>query len=122
MPKNTDFYINGQWVAPIRPRDFPVIDPSTEEVCATISLGEAEDTEVAVAAANYAFAGWAATDPGERIAAVERILDIYNRRAEEMAQAISREMGAPIDWARKQQVPAGSWHIEGFLKAAKEFR
>jgi aldehyde dehydrogenase (NAD+) len=121
MPKSTDFYINGQWVAPIRPKDFPVINPATEEVCATISLGEEEDTNAAVAAASEAFEGWAATDPAERIAVVERLLEIYKRRAEEMAQAISLEMGAPIDLARQQQVGAGSWHLEGFIKAAKAF-
>ncbi|MDG4650465.1 aldehyde dehydrogenase family protein [Roseibacterium sp. SDUM158017] len=121
MPKSTDFYINGQWMAPIRPHDFPVVDPSTEEVCATISLGEAEDTEAAVAAANQAFAGWAATPPADRIAAVERLLEVYNARAEDMARAISKEMGAPIDLARAQQVGAGSWHIEGFLRAARGF-
>jgi len=120
MPNSTDFYINGQWVAPIRPRDFPVIDPSTEEVCATITLGEPEDTDAAVAAANAAFHGWAATPVAERIAALERVLDAYNARAEDMAQAISAEMGAPIDWARQQQVTAGTWHIEGFIAAAKE--
>ena len=122
MPKHTDFYINGQWVAPIRPRDLPVIDPSTEEVCATISLGEPEDTDAAVAAANAAFEGWATTDPAERIAAVERLLEVYKARAEDMAQAISHEMGAPIDLARAQQVGAGSWNMEGFLRAARDFR
>jgi aldehyde dehydrogenase (NAD+) len=122
MPKHTDFYINGQWVAPIRPRDYPVIDPSTEEVCATISLGEPEDTDAAVAAANAAFEGWAGTDPSERIAAVERLLEVYKARAEDMAQAISHEMGAPIDLARAQQVGAGSWNMEGFLRAARDFR
>jgi aldehyde dehydrogenase (NAD+) len=122
MAKTTDFYINGQWVAPIRPRDFPVIDPSTEEVCATISLGEPEDTEAAIAAAAAAFDGWSRTSPDERIAAVERLLAVYNGRAEEMAQAISKEMGAPIDLARQQQVGAGSWHMEGFLRAAKDFQ
>ena len=112
---------NGQWVAPIRSRDFPVIDPSTEEVCATISLGEPEDTEAAVAAANAAFAGWAATPVAERIAALERLLEAYKRRApRDMAQAISTEMGAPIDWARQQQVTSGDWHFEGFIAAAKE--
>ncbi|AHM03212.1 Aldehyde dehydrogenase [Roseibacterium elongatum DSM 19469] len=121
MPNSTDFYINGQWVAPIRPKDFPVINPATEEVCATISLGEEEDTNAAVAAASAAFEGWAATDPAERIAAVERLLDIYKRRAEDMAQAISLEMGAPIDLARQQQVGAGAWHLDGFIKAAKAF-
>jgi aldehyde dehydrogenase (NAD+) len=120
MAKTTDFYINGQWVAPIRPRDFPVIDPSTEEVCAMISLGEPEDTEAAVAAANAAFPGWAATPVSERIAALERLLEAYKARAEDMAQAISREMGAPIDWSRQQQVTSGDWHFEGFIDAAKQ--
>jgi aldehyde dehydrogenase (NAD+) len=122
MPKTTDFYINGQWVAPIRPRDFPVIDPSTEEVCATISLGDTEDTEAAVAAANAAFPAWAATSPAERIALVERLLEVYEGRAEDMAVAISKEMGAPIDMSRQQQVTSGTWHMEGFLRAAKGFQ
>ena len=46
-----EFYINGRWVAPITPRDCEVIDPSTEEPCAIISLGSDADTDAAVAAA-----------------------------------------------------------------------
>jgi aldehyde dehydrogenase (NAD+) len=121
MPKTTEFYINGAWVAPAVIRDFPVIDPSTEEVCATISLGDAADTDAAVAAARAAFPGWAATPPETRIAAVEQLLEVYTRRADEMAAAISKEMGAPIDLARNSQVTAGTWHMEGFLRAAKAF-
>ncbi|MGP1356110.1 aldehyde dehydrogenase family protein [Roseicyclus sp.] len=121
MPKSTEFYIDGRWVAPARARELPVIDPSTEEVCATISLGDAEDTDAAVAAAKRAFDGWAATEPAARIALVERILEVYDTRAEDMAQAISKEMGAPIDWSRSQQVTSGNWHIEGFLRAARSF-
>ena len=49
-----DFYINGRWVAPITPRDCEVIDPSTEEACAIISLGSEADTNAAVAAAKAA--------------------------------------------------------------------
>jgi aldehyde dehydrogenase (NAD+) len=121
MPKSTEFYIDGRWVAPARACELPVIDPSTEEVCATISLGDAADTDAAVAAAKGAFPQWSATDPAARIALVERILAVYDARAEDMAQAISKEMGAPIDWSRGQQVTSGNWHIEGFLRAAKGF-
>ncbi len=119
MPNSTDFYINGQWVAPQTKRDFPVIDPSTEEVCATISLGGQADTDAAVAAARAAFEGWSTTPVAERIAALERLLVAYDARAEDMAQAISAEMGAPIDWSRQQQVTSGNWHFEGFIAAAK---
>jgi aldehyde dehydrogenase (NAD+) len=119
MIEKREFYIGGAWVPPAAARDFEVVDPSTEEPCAVISLGSAADTNAAVAAAKRAFPTWSATPKEERIALVERILEIYNRRAEEMARAISLEMGAPIELARTRQVPAGSWHIKNFIRAAK---
>ena len=48
------FYINGEWVSPKKPNDLKVIDPSTEEECAVISLGGVEDVNDAVAAAKKA--------------------------------------------------------------------
>ena len=117
MITKRDFYINGKWVAPAQPNDLAVIDPSTEEPCAIISLGGQADTDAAVAAARAAFDGWSQTPPAERLALVKRILAVYKRRAEEMSQAMSLEMGAPIDMARTSQTGAGSWHIKGFIKA-----
>lgn len=122
MPESTEFYINGQWVAPATPNDFPVIDPSTEEVCGTISLGSEADTNAAVAAAKAAFPAWAATTPEERLALVEKLLSIYERRMEDLARAISMEMGAPMDMALKNQADAGKWHLEGFIRAARDFQ
>lgn len=121
MIERKQFYINGTWVNPAQPRDYQVIDPATEEPCATISLGAEADTNAAVAAAKAAGPAWAATAPEARLALVENILAIYERRADEMAEAMSLEMGAPIDFARESQVGAGSWHIGNFIKAAKEF-
>ena len=112
-----DFYIGGAWVAPRDGRDHAVINPSTEEPCATISLGGQADTDAAVAAARAAFPAWAATDPAARRALCARILDQYLAREEEMARAISLEMGAPIDMARASQAPCLSWHLENFLTA-----
>ena len=112
-----EFYINGAWVAPATPRDGNVIDPSTEEPCAVISLGGQADTDAAVAAAKAAFPAWAATPPAERRAAVVRILEQYERRLEELASAISTEMGSPIDHARGSQAPCLPWHLTNFLTA-----
>ncbi len=121
MLEKREFYIDGGWVAPTAGTDFEVIDPSTEEAFAVISLGGQADTDAAVAAARRAFPGWAATPPAERLQAVERILELYEARAEEMAETISREMGAPIEMAKAQQVPAGLGHIKTFIRAAKGF-
>ena len=120
MIEKRAFYIDGAWVSPATPRDHAVIDPATEEPCAIISLGDGTDTDAAVAAAKRAQPGWAATPPAERLAIVEKLFEIYQARAEEMAQAISLEMGAPIDLARQSQVEAGTWHIGNFIKTARE--
>lgn len=121
MIEKREFYINGQWVAPAQPRDHQVIDPSTEEPCAVISLGGQADTDAAVAAARAALPGWMATPVADRIALVEKLLEIYDSRAEDLAQAMSAEMGAPIAMARTQQVGAGSWHLRNFVTAARAF-
>ena len=117
MLDKRQFYINGAWVSPTTPRDCAVIDPSTEEVCATISLGSVADTDAAVAAAKAALPAWAATPPGQRRAIVEGILAQYEARSEEMARAISLEMGSPIDHARSAQAPCLPWHLKNFLTA-----
>jgi aldehyde dehydrogenase (NAD+) len=122
MIEKRDFYIGGAWVAPREGRDLPVIDPSTEEPCAVISLGGQADTDAAVAAAKAAFEGFAYSDPAERLALLQRVLEVYEARAEDMAQAISLEMGAPIDMSRASQVTAGSWHIRNFIRAFDHIR
>ena len=122
MIENRDFYINGQWVAPSQANDFNVIDPSTEEACAVISLGAEADTNDAVAAAKAALPGWMTTPPAERIAMVEKLVEAYQARGEDLAQAMSSEMGAPIDMARSQQVGAGIYHLKNFIRAAKKFQ
>ena len=121
MIEKRDFYINGEWVTPAKANDFPVIDPSTEEQCAVISLGDAADTNAAVAAAKAAFPEWAFVAKSEKMALLRRLLEIYNDRAEEMAQAMSVEMGAPIEMSRNNQVGAGTWHLEGFIEAFENF-
>lgn len=121
MIEKRQFYINGAWVDPIDGRDHHVIDPSTEDPCAVISLGGQADTDAAVAAAKDAFPSWMATPPADRIALVEKLLEIYQSRGEEMAQAMSVEMGAPIDMSRASQVGAGTWHLQNFIDAAKSF-
>ena len=121
MLEKRDFYINGAWTAPAAAHDFHVIDPSTEEQCAVISLGDKADTDAAVNAARAAFDSWSQTSREERTALIQKLAEIYDARQEEMAQAMSMEMGAPIMLSRQQQVGAGTWHIGGFLNAFKDF-
>ncbi|MBN9470403.1 MAG: aldehyde dehydrogenase family protein [Bosea sp.] len=122
MLEKKRFYIDGEWVTPSGGQELAVIDPSTEEACAVILLGDEADANAAVAAAKRAFPTWSRTEPASRLAYVERLLEIYKRRAPEMAQAISQEMGAPIDMALASQVGAGAYHIANFITAFKDFQ
>ncbi len=122
MIEKRQFYINGAWVNPTAAQDHNVIDPSTEEACAVISLGGQADTDAAVAAAKAAFPAWQRTTKEERLALIEKLYDVYKSRAEDMAQAISLEMGAPIEMSRQSQTGAGLGHIKAFLTVARDFQ
>jgi aldehyde dehydrogenase (NAD+) len=115
------FYINGQWVDPIEPRDLSVENPSTEKLVATISLGTAADIDVAVAAAKAAFPVYSQVSVEERIALMEKLLQIYKDRYDEMAMAISVEMGAPISFATAAQADCGRGHINAAIESLKTF-
>jgi aldehyde dehydrogenase (NAD+) len=115
------FYIDGRWVDPVERHDFPVVDPATEEEIATISLGSRADVDRAVGAARRAFASYAETTPAERSALLQRIIAVYQARYEEMADAISREMGAPLWLARSAQAAAGLGHLLEMVNVLASF-
>ena len=122
--QTTKFYINGTWAEPVRSDDTPtfaVIDPSTALQVTEISLATPEDVNAAVAAAKTALGKWRMTPLERRRQYVERLLEIYTSREEEMAQAITIEMGAPIDLSRDGQVGSGQYHIEETLDALAHF-
>ena len=121
MTDFTRFYIDGEWVAPVEPRVLAVINPATEENVAEISLGSARDVERAVAAAKAAFPGFARTSKEERLALLQRIVDAYKARADELAQTITKEMGAPAWLASRAQAAVGMAHLMQMLAVLKEF-
>ena len=121
MLEKKNFYINGNWVKPAKTNDFNVINPSNEEPFAIISLGSKEDTDAAVMAAKNAFETWKDTSVEERISLLEKLLRIYKKRFDEMANAISMEMGAPMDWSTNVQTASGQSHIEDFILRLKNF-
>jgi aldehyde dehydrogenase (NAD+) len=116
------FYIDGEWVNPDKPGDFPVIDPATEEAIATISLGTPADIGSAVASARRAFESYAETTLSQRLALLQRIVAVYQAKADEMADTISREMGAPMTLSKAAQVPAGLGHFKEIIKVLGSFQ
>ncbi len=115
------FYIDGQWVVPVGTQKMDIVNPATEASVGTLALGTGEDVDRAVAAAKAAFPAWAATPVAERAALIARIAEIYRARFEEMAQAITTEMGAPITFAREEQTQVGLGIAETTLEALAAF-
>lgn len=105
------FYINGKWVKPEGRKTISVINPTTEKAFASIAMGTAEDVDAAANAARAAFPAWSQTSREERLAILDKILAGIKARAEDLAQAISAEMGAPISFARTAQVGTGLAHF-----------
>jgi aldehyde dehydrogenase (NAD+) len=121
MNNNLRFYIGGAWVEPLSRATLEVINPATEAAFATIAMGNTEDTGRAIAAARAAFPAYSNSTKAERLALLRRILEVYNTRAEDLAQAVSDEMGAPIQFSRDAQVAAGRAHLESTIAALENF-
>ncbi|OYT97705.1 MAG: aldehyde dehydrogenase family protein [Pseudomonas sp. PGPPP3] len=121
MTNHQKFYIDGVWINPVTPATLPVVNPATEEAYTMISVGSGADVERAVAAAKAAFPSFSMTSKAERLALLRRILQIYNERSEDIARAVSDEMGAPIAWARDAQTWAGRAHLEATITALESY-
>ena len=121
MKDTTKFYINGQWVDPITPKTCDVINPATEETFATISMGSAGDVDKAVAAAKAAFPAFSKTTREERMALIAKIMEVYKTRYEEIAETISKEMGAPIWLSQIAQAAMGTAHFGTMLQILKDY-
>ena len=115
------FYIDGAWVAPATDARLPVIDPSTEEAFAEIALGGAADVDRALAAARRAFRSYSQTTREERLALMRRLLVVYKARLPEMAEAISREMGAPLPFALGSQAGIGTAHLAKMIETLETY-
>ena len=119
---NRQFYIDGAWVDPVEPKELKVINPATEEAAGVISMGSAKDVDRAVMAARHAFDSYSRTSPAERLALMERILAAYKAHYDEIAQAISMEMGAPITLSKGSQTGVGVGHISAMIEVLKNFK
>ena len=118
----TKFFIDGAWVDPVQAETIDVINPATEEPFVHISGGSAEDVDRAVAAARRAFGAYSAWSVERRLALLEKIRVVYKDYFDDIAEAISNEMGAPIDLARGSQAKLGANHIKSAIKALLNFK
>src|SRR6202795_726234 len=121
MVNRMQFYIDGAWVDPAVKKSTPVVNPATEEAMYDIALGSKADVDKAVAAAKRAFVTFSQTSREERVALLEKIIEIYKGRMKDIGAAVSDEMGAPLPMAERLQAGAGLGHIASTLEVLKNY-
>jgi len=119
IERHSDLYINGSWVASTGRTWVDVINPATEEPIASVLSASAADVDAAVAAARNAFESFGRSTVDERVKLLERMLEVYERRQDEFAETLTREMGAPITLARTAQTFLGSAHLQRTIEAMR---
>lgn len=120
MKNLNKFYIDGSWVTPNSSQTMAVLNPATEMQIGTIALGNEIDVNMAVAAATKAFASYSQTSKVERLELLHRLMVATQERFEELARAMSTEMGAPISMARDAHADAAVGHLQGFIDALEK--
>lgn len=121
MRQHLQFYIDGQWVDPVAPKTSDVINPATEEVSGQISLGSVADVDKAVAAAHRAFPAWSRTSVAERLELLKEIQTLYAKRQQEIGEAVTEEMGAPIALGTGFHVGLGAGHLQTAIEILENF-
>ncbi len=121
MRKLDKFFIDGRWVAPSGDDVIEVVNPATEMVIASVPEGTAEDVDAAVRAARTAFEGWAARPVVERAAFLEKIAEGLKQRAEEIALAITEELGMPLKLSQAIQAGLPAANMGLFARLAKDY-
>src|SRR6201991_2028851 len=122
MREYLKFYIDGKWVDPVEPKSLDVDNPTTEQVSGKIALGAAADVDKAVKAARKAFASWSQTSREERLDVLQAMLAEYQKRAGDLVDAVSEEMGAPASLAAGPQVNLGIGHLATTIDVLKNFQ
>ncbi|MGH1421982.1 MAG: aldehyde dehydrogenase family protein [Hyphomonas sp.] len=122
MKEYLKFYINGEWVDPVESRTVEIENPATEENYARISLGSAADVDKAVKAARDAFPAFSETTVEYRMELLGKIIEGLQARQDDLAEAISDEMGAPMWLSKAAQAPAGLGHFANTLEVLKNYQ
>lgn len=118
-----EVYIDGAWRRPLaQSGTWPTVDPASEEIIGEIALGGAEDVDLAVAAARRAFPAFSQSPVEDRVALLGRILDLILQRADLLADALVREMGVAVGFARAAQVPFAAEHVRIAMEVLRDYR
>ncbi|HDG1459216.1 TPA: aldehyde dehydrogenase family protein, partial [Staphylococcus aureus] len=111
MRDYTKQYINGEWVESNSNETIEVINPATEEVIGKVAKGNKADVDKAVEAADNVYLEFRHTSVKERQALLDKIVKEYENRKDDIVQAITDELGAPLSLSERVHYQMGLNHF-----------
>ncbi|PTE42934.1 aldehyde dehydrogenase family protein [Staphylococcus equorum] len=121
MRNFTKQYINGEWIESTSGETLEVINPATEEVAGTIAKGNKEDVDKAVDAAENVYLEFRHSSIEERRTLLDKIVQEYKNRKDDLIEAITDELGAPLSVSEKVHYQMGLDHFEAARDALDNF-
>jgi aldehyde dehydrogenase (NAD+) len=117
----TKIYVNGQWVSPQGGTTVNIVNPATEQPAGRVSLATSADVDVAVKAARAAFKTFSLTTPMQRIELLQNIIGAYVLRRQDLADALTEELGAPAKFSYDLQSGTGLMHLQTAIEALHHY-
>ncbi|WP_433770186.1 NAD-dependent succinate-semialdehyde dehydrogenase [Pseudomonas putida] len=109
-------FIDGRWSS--GGATYPVLNPATGELIADVQKAGAEETNLAIEAANRALPAWRKLTAKERSQRIKRWGELMLSNQKDLATLLSREQGKPLAEAMGEVVYAASF-LEWFAEEAK---
>jgi aldehyde dehydrogenase (NAD+) len=121
MRNFTKQYINGEWIDSTSGETIEVVNPATEEVIGSIAKGNKEDVDKAVEAAENVYIDFRHSSVKERRDLLDKIVQEYKNRKDDIVEAIRDELGSPVTNAEKVHYQMGLDHFEAARDALDDF-
>jgi aldehyde dehydrogenase (NAD+) len=121
MRNFTKQYINGEWIDSTSGETIEVVNPATEEVIGSIAKGNKEDVDKAVEAAENVYIDFRHSSVKERRDLLDKIVQEYKNRKDDIVAAIRDELGSPVTNAEKVHYQMGLDHFEAARDALDDF-
>lgn len=114
-------YIDGEWIESTSGETINVINPATEEKIGEIAKGNKQDVDKAVESAHNVYLSFRHTSVKERQDLLTKIVEEYENRKEDLIQAMTEELGAPLKVSEKVHYQMGLNHFAAARDALDDF-
>lgn len=114
-------YINGEWITPHTKELIHVENPATKENFEKVPNSDAVDVNNAIDSADAAFQTWQYSSMDERIQFGNQLVEELEKRVDEMAQVIVKELGCGFQFAKKIQVQTYIDDIKNYIRLMKDY-